>query len=161
MLLLIEDNRADVFLLKEALKEARKEYPVPVQLYTVADGRTALAFLHHEGCYHHAPRPDLIVLDLHLPGPSGHEVLAQVKSEAALKCIPVVVFTSSTAPEDIEHSYALGANAYVCKAAELEEFFATIKDLVGFWCQRATLPSAAAVSSGDRWPEEEMGSCSL
>jgi chemotaxis family two-component system response regulator Rcp1 len=141
MLLLVEDNRADVILLTEALKEAGHDCPLPVELCTVATGRAALAFLHHEGRYHHAPRPDLIVLDLNLPGQSGQEVLAQVKSEGALRCIPVVVLTSSTRPEDIEQSYQLGANAYVHKSVELEEFFATVKALVGFWCQRVVLPS--------------------
>src|SRR5262245_2229571 len=136
MLLLVEDNPADVVLLKEALKES----PVPVQLYTVRDGTDALAFLQHDDRYYEAPRPDLILLDLNLPRKSGHEVLAQLKSDANLKCIPVVILTSSTEPEDIEQSYALGANAYVQKPLELEEFFATIKDLVGFWCQRAVLP---------------------
>ena len=78
MLLLIEDNPADVVLLKEALKES----PIPIQLSTVCDGTEALAFLHHTGRYHAAPRPDLIVLDLNLPQLPGRAVLAQVKSDA-------------------------------------------------------------------------------
>ena len=139
MLLLVEDNPADVVLLREALKES----PIPVEFCTVPDGTDALAFLQHEDRYREAPRPSLIVLDLNLPRKSGHEVLAQVKSDTTLKSIPVVVLTSSSEPEDIEQSYELGANAYVQKPLALEEYFATIKDLVGFWCQRAVLPSEA------------------
>jgi chemotaxis family two-component system response regulator Rcp1 len=139
MLLLIEDNPADVVLLKEALKES----PVPVQLSTVPDGPEALAFLHHEGRYHEAPRPDLIVLDLSLPKLKGQAVLAQMKSDASLKQIPVVVLTSSTRPEDVVQSYELGANAYVQKPLELMEYFAAVKELIRFWYQRVVLPSAA------------------
>jgi two-component system, chemotaxis family, response regulator Rcp1 len=142
MLLLIEDNPADVVLLKEALKES----PVPVQLSTVPDGTEALAFLHHQGRYHQAPRPDLIVLDLNLPQLTGQAVLAQVKNDEQLKQIPVVVLTSSTEPGDVAQSYELGANAYVHKPLELEEFFAMVHELIGFWYQRVVLPSAVATS---------------
>ena len=142
MLLLIEDNPADVVLLKEALKES----PIPIQLSTVCDGTEALAFLHHTGPYHAAPRPDLIVLDLNLPQLPGQAVLAQVKSDEHLKQIPVVVLTSSTDPADIAQSYELGANAYVQKPMELREFFAMVRELIGFWCRRAVLPSVAATS---------------
>jgi chemotaxis family two-component system response regulator Rcp1 len=145
MLLLVEDNPADIVLLREALKES----PVPVQLCTVRDGTDALAFLQHEDRYREAPRPDLIVLDLNLPRKSGREVLAQVKSDASLKCIPVVILSSSTEPGDIEQSYELGANVYVRKPVDLEEYFATIRDLVGFWCQRAVLPSEGYAFSYD------------
>jgi CheY-like chemotaxis protein len=122
-LLLVANNRADRVLLTEALTEATHKCAVPVQLCTVADGRAALAFLPHEGPYRQARRPDLIVLDLHGPELSGPEVLAQLKSEAQLKPSPVVILTSSTAPEDSARSYHLGAKAYVHKSVELEEFF--------------------------------------
>jgi CheY-like chemotaxis protein len=82
-------------------------------------------------------------LDLNLPQLTGHEVLAHVKRDATLKEIPVVVLTGSANPADIEQSYALGANAYVQKPLELDEYLATIHDLIGFWYQRAILPSAA------------------
>ena len=139
MLLLVEDNPADVVLLKEALKES----PIPVELYTVSDGTEALAFLHHADRYDEAPCPDLIVLDLNLPKLNGQAVLAHLKTDVTLKRIPVVVFTSSTNPDDIAQSYALGANAYVQKPLGLAEFFVMVHALIGFWCQRAVLPSAA------------------
>jgi CheY-like chemotaxis protein len=139
MLLLVEDNPADVVLLKEALKES----PVPVPLCVVADGEAALAFLHHEGCYLAAARPDLIVLDLNLPGMTGLAVLAQVKTERALQQIPVLILTSSLQAADIAQSYALGANAYLHKPVELQEFFDTITEVIEFWCQRAVLPTHA------------------
>ena len=142
MLLLIEDNPADVGLLKEALQKS----PVPVQLCTVSDGTEALAFLHHADRYNEAPCPDLIVLDLNcgtLPELNGQAVLAHLKTDVTLKQIPVVVLTSSTKPQDIAQSYVLGANAYVQKPMELAEFFVLVHELIGFWCQRAILPSAA------------------
>ena len=70
-------------------------------------------------------------------------MLAHLKTDVTLKQIPVVVFTSSTNPDDIAQSYALGANAYVQKPLGLAEFFVLVHALVGFWCQRAVLPSAA------------------
>jgi len=142
MLLVVEDNPADVGLLKEALKES----PVPVQLCTVPDGTDALAFLYHQDRYHEAPRPDLILLDLHLPQLPGQDVLAQIKTDATLKQIPVVVLTSSTKPEDVAQSYQLGANAYVQKPTELAAYIAAVKELIGFWYQRVILPPAAPAS---------------
>jgi chemotaxis family two-component system response regulator Rcp1 len=133
VLLLVEDNPAEVGLLKEALKRS----PVPVQLCPVSDGTEALAFLYHADRYNAAPCPDLIVLDLNcgnLPELNGQAVLARLKTDVTLKQIPVVVFTSSTKPEDIAQSYALGANAYVQKPMELAEFFVLVDELIGFWC---------------------------
>src|SRR5262245_61338432 len=122
ILLLVEDNPGDVILFKEALKQTS----VPIQLTTARDGRAALALLAHEPD-HEALWPDLIVLDLNLPQVNGQTVLAWVKSDKALKHIPVVILTNSTEPEDIQQSYALGANAYVQKPLELRDYFAMVE----------------------------------
>ena len=86
-LLLIEDNPGDVRLTQEALKEI----PLSIQLSVVEDGESALAFLRREKLYTHAPHPDFILLDLHLPRKEGVEVLAEIKRDRALRRIPVAV----------------------------------------------------------------------
>jgi two-component system, chemotaxis family, response regulator Rcp1 len=139
MLLLVEDNPADVTLLKEALKES----PVPVPLCVVADGEAALAFLHHEGCHQAAARPDLVLLDLNLPRLDSLAVLGQMKTESALKQIPVIILSNSLQPAAIAQSYALGANAYLHKPCELQDYVDMITELIGFWCQRTVLPPCA------------------
>jgi chemotaxis family two-component system response regulator Rcp1 len=136
LLLLVEDNPGDVRLLREALTERG----MVVQVQVVHDGEEALQLLRRAGSYATAPRPNLILLDLNLPKKSGHEVLAEVKSDPQLQLIPVVVLTSSSRPDDITKSYALGANVYLQKPLEVEEFFGAVKDLVTFWSKRASLP---------------------
>jgi chemotaxis family two-component system response regulator Rcp1 len=136
LLLLVEDNPGDVRLLREALTESG----MVVQVQVVHDGEEALQLLRRAGSYATAPRPNLILLDLNLPKKSGHEVLAEVKSDPQLQLIPVVVLTSSSKPDDITKSYALGANVYLQKPLEVEEFFGAVKDLVTFWSKRASLP---------------------
>jgi CheY-like chemotaxis protein len=135
-MLVVEDNPGDVRLLREALTESG----MAVQVQVVHDGEEALQLLRRAGPYATAPRPNLILLDLNLPKKSGYEVLAEVKSDPQLQPIPVVVLTSSRKPDDITKSYALGANVYLQKPLEIEEFFETVKDLVTFWGKRAILP---------------------
>src|SRR5262245_21497666 len=92
-ILLAEDSPADADLMREALTELT----VPSRLGVVEDGEEALAFLRREGPYACAVRPDLIVLDLHLPRKNGRQVLAAIKADGDLKCIPVVILTTSRA----------------------------------------------------------------
>src|SRR5262245_27151661 len=112
-ILLVEDNPGDVRLLMEALKEAR----VPARLHLAEDGVKAMTFLGGQ-----QPRPDLILLDLNLPRKDGREVLAEIKGDPGLKSIPVIVFTTSQAEQDVLHSYELHANCYISKPAGLENF---------------------------------------
>ncbi len=100
-ILLIEDNPADVRLTVEGLKEAK----VANKLHAIMDGRKALDFLFHRGEYVEAPRPDVILLDLNLPGVDGRTILKQIKEDPILRVIPVVVITSSEAEADIIKSY--------------------------------------------------------
>jgi two-component system, chemotaxis family, response regulator Rcp1 len=126
-ILLIEDNPGDVELAREALEEGQ----VNAQLHVVEDGVDALRRLRREGPYAGSDLPDLILLDLKLPKKSGLEVLAEVKSDRALRRIPVIVLTSSDAPDDILKAYDLQASCYITKPADLEEFdrvMHTIKD---------------------------------
>ena len=118
-ILLVDDNPADTDLTSDVM--ARNGYPS--RIHTVVDGVEALTFLRHEGKYANALRPDLVILDLNLPKKDGHAVLAEVKADPVLRKIPIVVFSTSEAPQDIVRSYELGANCYVSKPGNLNELF--------------------------------------
>ena len=136
-LLLVEDNPADVRLTEEALKEGG----IPVNLSVASDGVEAVDFLYRRGKYSHAPRPDLILLDLNMPRKSGREVLAEIKSDPDLKRIPVLVMTTSTAEQDIAKAYSLNANCYIAKPLELAAFLDVVQSIEEFWLTKASLPS--------------------
>ena len=136
-ILLVEDNRGDARLTVEALKEGK----VRNKLYITEDGVEAMAFMHREGKYANAPRPDLILLDLNLPKKDGREVLAEIKDDPKLKRIPVVVLTISKAQEDILKTYSLHANCYITKPVDLEQFITVVKSIEDFWLTTAKLPS--------------------
>ena len=136
-ILLVEDNPADVRLTKEALKEGK----VYNNLHWAKDGVEALEFLHRQGKYASAPRPDIILLDLNLPKKDGREVLQEIKSDETLRRIPVVVLTTSKAEEDVLRSYNLHANCYVTKPVDLEQFIVVVKSIDMFWLTVVTLPN--------------------
>jgi chemotaxis family two-component system response regulator Rcp1 len=127
--LLVEDDPGDVVIAEEALKAGN----LPTQLDVVSDGVEAMAYLRHQGRYARARRPDLILLDLNLPRMSGHEVLAELKSDPALRRIPVVVLSTSVAPQDVARSYDLHANVYVAKPVDFNEFADVIKQIDDFF----------------------------
>jgi CheY-like chemotaxis protein len=104
----------------------------------------ALAFLHREGDYGRAPRPDLILLELNLPRKDGRAVLAEIKADEGLKSIPVVVLTTSGSEDDIAQSYSLGTNSYVRKPMDFEDFVASVKSIHSYWLETATLPRGCA-----------------
>lgn len=135
-ILLVEDNPADVRLAKEAFKECK----IPDNLHAVNDGVEAMAFLHRQGRYADAPRPDLILLDLKLPKKDGREVLAEIKTDKGLRCIPVVVLTASDSEQDILKAYKLHANGYITKPVDLDEFIRVAKNIGEFWGSIVKLP---------------------
>jgi len=135
-ILLVEDNPGDVRLTQEALKENK----VLNNLHVVEDGVEAMAFLHRDGKYADAVRPDLILLDLNLPRKDGREVLAEIKTDDNLKRIPVVVLTISGAEEDILKSYNLHANCYITKPVDLDQFIKVVKSIEDFWLTIVKLP---------------------
>jgi chemotaxis family two-component system response regulator Rcp1 len=135
-ILLVEDNPGDVRLTIEALKEGK----VLNTLSVAVDGVEALSFLYREGLYANAPRPDLILLDLNLPKKDGREVLAEIKSDDKLKCIPVVVLTTSQAEQDIFKSYNLHANCFITKPVDLEQFIVVLQSIEDFWLTIVKLP---------------------
>jgi CheY-like chemotaxis protein len=136
-ILLVEDNAADVRLTEEALKEGK----VRNNLHVARDGMEALEFLRRQGKFKDATRPDLILLDLNLPRRDGREVLAEIKNDADLKLIPVVVLTTSSAEADILKSYKLHANCYITKPVDLEQFVNVVKSIDDFWLTVVRLPS--------------------
>jgi CheY-like chemotaxis protein len=135
-ILLVEDNPGDARLMVEALREGK----VLNHLSIARDGVEALAFLRREGQHARAPRPDLIMLDLNLPKKDGREVLAEIKADAMLKSIPVVILTTSQAEQDIVKSYNLHANCYINKPVDLEEFLTVLKSVEDFWLTIVKLP---------------------
>jgi len=135
-ILLVEDSPGDIRLIRETLKESK----LLNNLSVVMDGEAAEAFLNREGEYTDSPRPDLILLDLNLPKKDGHEVLAQIKQDPALRRIPVVILTTSKAEEDILRSYDLNANCYITKPVDLDQFMSVVKSIEDFWLIIVELP---------------------
>ena len=135
-ILLVEDNQSFVSLMMEALKESQ----VLTNLNVVMDGAEALAFVRRESKYAHAPRPDLILLDLNLPKKKGQKVLEEIKNDADLKRIPVVIFTVSSAEQDILRSYDLHANCYIIKPKDLDQFISVVNATINFWFNVVKLP---------------------
>jgi CheY-like chemotaxis protein len=136
--LLVEDNPGDVRLTREALRSSRR----PANLTVVGDGVEALAFLHRQGRYEHAPRPDLILLDLNLPRKAGGEVLAEIKSDDQLQSIPVVILTTSRTTRDIIQSYRMHVNCYIAKPVDLDQFMSVVRAIESFWLALVELPPA-------------------
>jgi CheY-like chemotaxis protein len=134
--LLVEDDPGDVVIAKEALKASR----LKSRLTVVPDGVEALKYLRREDEYKDAERPDLVLLDLNLPKKSGHEVLAEVKADPALRKIPVVVLTTSGASEDVDMSYDLHANVFVTKPVDFDHFTEIVKQIDDFFISVASLP---------------------
>lgn len=128
-LLLVEDNPGDALLAREVFGEG----PYDVNIHHVSEGNDALSFLKQDGRHASAPRPDLILLDLNLPGKDGRELLADIKNDDDLRSIPVIVLSTSTAYSDMEYCYSLHANCYVSKPISLVEFTDVVRRIESFW----------------------------
>jgi len=137
-ILLVEDTTDEAELTIDTLREGR----VRNRIHWVEDGEEALAFLRRQGRHAGAPRPDLILLDLHLPRKSGQEVLAEIKEHPQWKRIPVVIMTSSADEKDILTAYDHHANCYVTKPMNLEKFMEAVRSIEDFWLTIVHLPAA-------------------
>ena len=124
-ILLVDDSEADVRLTIEALKEVK----VRNRIHVAYDGESAMEFLRNPA----QRRPDLILLDLNLPGMDGREVLAEIKGDPDLSIIPVVILTTSQAEEDILRTYRLHANCYISKPVDLQQFIRVVQSIEDFW----------------------------
>jgi chemotaxis family two-component system response regulator Rcp1 len=136
-ILLVEDNPGDVRLTREGLKAAK----LANNLTVVNDGLAALQLLRREGEHAGAVRPDLVLLDLNLPGFGGFDVLKELKEDAGLRAMPVVVLSSSEAERDIARSYDLHANCFVTKPIDFTQFVEVVAAIEQFWFSIVKLPT--------------------
>ncbi|MEH2179680.1 response regulator [Nostoc sp.] len=139
LLLIVEDSNEDF----ETLQRFLGRSAIAFAIQRCVNGEQALAFLYRTGSYverQSAPRPGLIVLDLNLPGTDGREVLRRIKQDDNLKMIPVVVFTTSNNPKDIEVCYQYGVNSYIVKPINFAQLKRDIQMLVEYWFEVTTLP---------------------
>lgn len=128
---------ADAGLVRIALRRGRHR----VALHHAKDAVEAFAFLRRAGTDHaDAPRPHLILLDLNLPGRSGHEILQELKGDADLRGIPVIVLSTSEAERDIVRSYNLGANSFISKPMDADAFAHHIHTMETYWFDIVRLP---------------------
>jgi len=134
-ILLVEDNPGDVDLVREGFKDSLIAHRISV----VDDGEEALAYLRTE----RFPCPDFVLLDLNLPKNDGREVLSEMKADPKLRHVPVIIFSSSEAEQDLLHAYQLQASCFVTKAVDLEAFLAAVKSIADFWLVSVKLPPRA------------------
>jgi chemotaxis family two-component system response regulator Rcp1 len=126
-ILLVEDSPAHAFLTREILAESEKAF---YEISTVKDGIEAISYLYRINGYEHAPKPDLILLDLNLPRMHGFAFLARIKTDAELKTIPVCILTASEARTDIKKAKVLNADCYLIKPLDLEKFETTFSGII-------------------------------
>ncbi len=136
IILMVEDNPGDVKLTEIALQKGR----ILNKMYIAEDGEEAMIFLHNQGKWVDAPKPDLILLDLNLPRKNGLEVLKEIKSDNELKRIPVIILTTSKAEEDIVKSYDNHANCFISKPVDVNQFIDIVRTIHDFWITIVSLP---------------------
>ncbi|MCX6027392.1 MAG: response regulator [Chloroflexi bacterium] len=139
-ILMVEDNDGDARLAREAMRDSK----IKNTMHHVRDGEEAMAFLHKEGKYTDAPRPDLVLLDLNLPRKNGQEVLAEMKADMDLKRIPVVILTVSSDEADVRKTYDAHANCYVTKPLDLNQFMKVVRSIEDFWLTIVKLPDGTS-----------------
>jgi len=139
-ILLVEDNSHDAELTLLMLGKCG----LSIKIDRVCDGAEALDYLHRRGPYNSRAEenPVVVLLDLKMPKVNGVEVLREVKGDENLQSIPIVILTSSREPKDIHECYRLGANGYVVKPVDGEQFSQAIKNLGAFWAATNELPPA-------------------
>jgi CheY-like chemotaxis protein len=133
-ILLVEDNRDEAQLMVEALNGSE----LAIHVHVASDGEEAMRYLRREGNHAEAAQPHMILLDLHMPRMNGFEVLAEIKEDDALRCIPVIVLTSQDSDRAVAAVYDLHANCFVSKPADLDEFARVVKRIETFWLQVAS-----------------------
>ena len=141
-ILLVEDSDRDIELTLAALDE----YHLANEVVVARDGAEALDYLYNRGKFagHANGLPAVVLLDLKMPKVDGLEVLRQMKKDPVLKCVPVVMVTSSREESDLVRSYQMGVNAYVCKPVDFQKFVESIKQLGFFWAVINEPPPGAA-----------------
>src|SRR5262249_7919966 len=136
-ILLIEDTESDANRTISALRDGK----VRNRVVWVQDGEQALDLLHRVGTFAKARRPDLILLDWYLPKVNGWDVLANIKADADLKRIPVIIMTNSDQQRDVVKAYDLHANCFVNKPVDVREFITVVRSIEDFWLTVVKLPA--------------------
>jgi chemotaxis family two-component system response regulator Rcp1 len=132
-ILLVEDNPGDIYMFENALKISGFK----VNLIKIKNGDDALPYLKRNDVV----QPDIIILDLNLPGKNGKEILNEIKNDERLELIPVIIFTTSNAEYDIQTSYKLKANCFIKKPISVTEYIAAVNRIKEFWTSIVTLPN--------------------
>lgn len=145
-ILLVEDNHGDTRMVEMAFE--RQE--IPHTLHTVKTGEEALNWISERDGGTEAPRPDLVLLDLNLPGTSGQAVLKEIKSDSRLKQIPVVILTSSRSEADVIEAYEEHANACLIKPNDPDDFIHLVQTVADFWLSTVTLAPASDSADDNR-----------
>ncbi|GAB3471111.1 response regulator [Polaromonas eurypsychrophila] len=135
-ILLVDDNDDDVFLTREAFDAAS----LRVNLRHVDNGEKCLQYLRGQGAYGGVSKPELILLDLHMPVMDGYEVLAEIVKDDKLRHLPVVVLSTSYEAADIHKMYGLRCNSYITKPVDFENFVKVIAELTGYWLTVVVIP---------------------
>jgi len=137
-ILMIDDDEEDFMLVNEALKSKG----IKVDLYWAQDGDEAMNFLFHRGEYANVPTPNLILLDLNMPEKDGFEVLRDLKANAGLRKIPVVILTSSRDQRNVSHGYNIGASSFMLKPLSFDEMASAMQSLCEYWFALVQLPKS-------------------
>lgn len=141
-ILIADDDLDDCLMTREAFRECKLSNP----LHFVHDGEALLDYLKHRPPYTDAnryPLPGLILLDLNMPRMDGRETLQAIKRDAQLRSIPVVILSTSSATEDISHSYAIGVNSFITKPVSFSGLLEVVKNLGRYWLEIVELPKDA------------------
>jgi CheY-like chemotaxis protein len=143
-ILIVDDNEDDYEAIARAFKKVGLVHPVSL----CTTGQGAMDFLKQEGSFKQAgkaERPVLIMLDLNMPGMDGLQVLQRIRHDAALRQIPVVIWTTSSNEKDIDACYQMGANAYMQKPVIFEELIESVKRLKEYWFETVLLPAEGGI----------------
>lgn len=135
-ILLVDDIQEDVLLTRQCFKHS----DLSINLSHVNDGEACLSYLRKEGEFQSASTPDLVLLDLNMPGLTGHEVLAEMMKDEELKQLRVVILTTSSDRKDIDTAYRLGCTSYVVKPVDFNEFQFAVRSIIDFWFRISSLP---------------------
>jgi CheY-like chemotaxis protein len=135
-ILYVEDSRTDALIMRECFAQSGFACEIAI----AEDGIKGLAILRREGAHANAQRPDLVLLDLNLPRMHGAEVLREIRAMEGLRELPVVVFTTSKADEDVRQAYRLGANCFISKPGDIDRSLEVVRAITAFWFGIAKLP---------------------
>lgn len=135
-ILIADDDPDDRLLIQEALEEIGTTY----NLHFVEDGEELMTYLHKQAPYFTAPRPALILLDLNMPRKDGRSALAEIKSSAQLRQIPIIILTTSSNQDDIAQTYDMGVSSYITKPVSFDSLVNTLRTVTHYWLEVVQLP---------------------